>query len=210
MFNQRKKIEAFAAEEAAKMQRTAEEFKTQIETVGRISDAGEKYLALEEIGQQIQKCRSEVKWKRPDGMSLTSEVFTQAGGFLSMMGGGVLLAAELSSGAPFFTGASIFFGGGASFFSGLKSEKNDDIYRQAINVSVDSTFDDLSRKLKGQKKSILLNELPGIAASPRFDELYENASDVKEAFAKAAERKAARESVAPAAPQRVLKPRPLE
>lgn len=209
MFDNRKKaMEEIAAREVARMERVAAEVKEKMESVGKMLDAGERYYVLTAAETQISKCRTEAEAR-----------LKEAVGNAGALGAPSLILIPFSMVAVVGTGGSaiavgVLLSACAGLGGALKWENIGEKHQEEALSSFDSILGDMPEKIAAQRKDILVKELSAIVDSPYFDELFENVPEVKTAFAKAAERKAAKEaakrSLAPPAPTRILKPKPLE
>ncbi len=191
-----------------------EEIKQKIETAGRISDAAERYLALTTIESEVQAQKKNVQNKIEEVavVALSSLLPRETKSLLalkysslfSICTGGVMV---LFFPVPIFAVLPLMAGAmgyviGVGYAGSEREMQRDRLHSQVLSKGEGDChilFSDVLKDMADRKNFILREELPALAESRHFNMLYEDHPAVQDAFAKAATRAAARDSVLPPA-----------
>lgn len=197
------KIAKQSADNAAEFAKIINGVKYEIEATDRVMDAGERYLVLADIENKISGLVKEAEQEVAGQVGQLNRPMKTAGGVLRGTGGGTFMAGGILAFAAFTGGiAAVAVGGAAAMGIGLsmirggKRLDSDNRIGEMLTGSKDSfcnAMKSLRESLALQRSAIIKNDLPGLAASSHFDDLYDTFPAVKDAFIKAS----ARESVVP-------------
>ena len=173
-----------AAEIAADFVQTWTDIQKKATEIEKISDPGEKFLALKELKESVDKCKEQIDAKIKGQQNPISGTLVVSG-----LGGcvySILMAAATAN--PLFILAAFgsLFGGA---ISGLAiEERSVGVYGEP-KQRLFSVLDAITQETDRQQKLLLQSDgLPELAASKKFDELYDNCPAVKEAFTRASVR----------------------
>ncbi len=176
-----------------------------------IPDAGERYLAIDGLGHDIQARRdaaySEAR-DRFDNTIMMRNVINPAFpvGVGAVILGWIAMCVTATIGIAPIVLSGLCFAAGAVLWAGTAIWANRKLwprFQQPAERMVDALKEPIEN-VQRQKTVLLRDHLPELAASKHFDELYDRFPAVRDAFVKAT----ARATMAPAPEPALLKPAP--
>lgn len=200
-FHSKKKLKEVARENAAAFGQVIENTRMSAERSDKIADAGERYLALVNLEDRIQAeilaGEKKINFQIGELLQGPRDKACILGGFGSAFLGCAVLAVTFSiTAAPVGIAALVAMGGIAVVPTGIAVAfagifvgpgRNASLFDDSIK-NFTTSINDVSKIILQKKDAILRDELPGLAASPFFEELYDRVPAVKDAFIKAATR----------------------